>query len=390
METTQSRLRDTLNELARERRLRQLNKTVTEPFRPMITLNGQPVLDFCNNDYLGLSHHPALIKASAEALEKYGTGTGGARLIGGTLDLHTQLETKIAQFKQTEAALVFNSGYQANVGVLSGLIHRNDVTFADRLNHASLVDGALLSRSRLVRYPHLDMVALKTALEKTDRATRKFIVTDTIFSMDGDQAPLTELFALAEQFDAWFILDEAHATGIFGNTHRSGLWETTQLGPQQRVIQIGTFSKALGSFGAYVAASQDVIDSLIQFSRSFVYSTSLPPAVIAANLAALELIQTNPTFTQQLWENIHYFHQCLADREISLPIQGPIIPLIIGETDKTLHETQRLLELGFYVQGIRPPTVPEGTSRLRITLTAKHTPQQISELVQALKLSKPV
>lgn len=368
----------TLEQLAATHQLRTL-KTIEAPRRPEVLLHGNNVIDFCSNDYLGFSQHPLIQEASIQAIAKYGTGTGGARLIGGTLDLHRELEAQLAAFKQTEAALVFNSGYQANVGVLSALISRHDTIFADKLNHASLVDGALLSRAKVIRYPHLDLKSLEKGLKQASSQHQKFIVTDTVFSMDGDLAPLTELFELSQRYQAWLILDEAHGTGLFGESHRSGLWENTGLGSQGNVIQMGTFSKALGSFGAYVAASQTVIDMLIQFSRSFIYSTSLPPSVIAANLKAIQLIMGDKSYTEKLWHNIRTL-QTELDRTLS----SPIAPVIIGHADQTLAIANALLDAGFFVQAIRPPTVPQGTARLRITLSALHTTEQIHQLTRAL------
>ncbi len=381
----ESSLTQTLASLAKEHRLRSL-RTMRPLCRPEIVLDGQSRVDFCSNDYLGLSQHPALKAATQAAVDQYGTGTGGARLIGGTLDLHTQLEEAVAAFKGTEAALVFNSGYQANVGVLSGLVQRRDIILADKLNHASLVDGALLAQAKLIRYPHLDLTALEDKLAHCPKGVQKWIVTDTVFSMDGDQADLTALAALMERYDAWLILDEAHATGIYGEHHRSGLWETTGIGAHPRVIQIGTFSKALGSFGAYVAASREVVTALIQFSRSFVYSTSLPPGVVAANLAALELVQEEAALTQQLWANVDGFRGRLDALNLGLPAwRSPIIPWILGDASRTVQAAQTLLEAGFFVQAIRPPTVPEGTARLRITVSSLHQPDHLEALAQVLK-----
>jgi len=338
-------------------RLRKL-QTISEPQRPYITLNGKRVLDFSSNDYLGLSQHPALIEATQKATAQYGTGTGGSRLIGGTLDLHTQLEEKIAQFKGAEKALVFNSGYQANIGVLAGLIKKTDHIFADRLNHASLVDGAILSRATVHRYRHLDMDHLEALLQHTPR--KKWIVTDTVFSMDGDLAPLRKLYELADRYEAGLILDEAHATGVFPET-------------AGEAIKIGTFSKALGSFGAYVAAREEIIQTLIQSSRSFIYSTALPPAVIAANLAALELISKDNSAHQTLWQNIRHWGA-----------HSPIIPIVVGEDHAALTLSQNLFEVGFFVHAIRPPTVPEGTARLRLSISACHSSQHLDDLQQIL------
>lgn len=340
------------------------------------------MVDCCSNDYLGFSQHPALKQAASEAIERYGTGTGGSRLIGGTLPLHQQLEERLARFKQCEAALVFNSGYQGNVGLLSALVDRHDTIFADRLNHASLNDGALLSRARLVRYPHLDMDTLEKRLQESEGI--KWLVSDTVFSMDGDQAPLKRLYDLACNYDAWLVLDEAHATGIFGDQHRSGLWETTGLPMDSRVIVTGTFSKALGSFGAYVAGAQTVINTLINKSHGFIYSTALPPAVIAANLKVLDLVEQDPGPTQTLWDNVGLFCRLLQEAGIDVVGQSPIIPLQVGDEERALAYSKKLFERGFFVQAIRPPTVPDGQSRLRITLGTGHTPAQIQELARAL------
>lgn len=374
-----------LGQLRTENRLRQL-RTLDSTQRPHAVLNGQPVVDFCSNDYLGLATHPALKQAAIEATHHYGSGTGGSRLIGGTCPLHLELETQLATFKGTPAARIFNSGYQANIGLLSALISRNDVILSDKLNHASLVDGAQLTRAKVIRYPHLNLETLETQLQQIPNGTRRWILTDSIFSMDGDLAPLKALYDLAEQYDAWLIIDEAHGTGVFGEAPASGLWKTTGLGHQDRVIQMGTFSKALGSFGAYVAGAQTVIDQLTQLARSFIYSTSLPPGVIAANLAALTLVSEDATPTHTLWQNIQTFQDCAKRTRLPLaPIQSPIIPIILGDCDQALQVSQALLEAGFYVQAIRPPTVPQGTARLRITLSAAHEPMDIERLVDSLR-----
>lgn len=379
-----SSLRDTLDALSAKHRLRQL-KTISDVHRPEITMRGKRIVDFSNNDYLGFAQNPILIEAASEALKTYGVGSAASRLISGTLDIHTQLEHEVAQWKQTPSALVFNSGYQANVGILSALASRHDWIASDKLNHASLIDGGLLSRAHFERYPHLDTERLEALLEKAPKDAQKFIVSDTVFSMDGDIAPLKTLYELSERYDAWLILDEAHATGVFGSQHRSGLWETTGLGHRNRVIQMGTFSKALGSFGAYVAASKDVIDTLIQFSRSFIYSTALPPSVIAANRAAIGLVNANASYTSKLWDNVRTLQALVADSDLMLEIQSPIIPVFVGDEPHALAATQHLLDAGFYVQAIRPPTVPEGTARLRVTLSAAHSEAQIAALVKELQ-----
>lgn len=359
-----------------------------QKLRQCRALSRDALTHFCSNDYLGLSQDPRLIQAAQQALADFGAGTGSARLVGGTLPLTQALEAALAEFKQAESALVFNSGYQANVGILQGLVGPGDWVVADKLNHASLVDGCLLSGAHWTRYRHLDMNHLETRL-KAAHAKRQpgrvlWIVTDSLFSMDGDFPALPELVRLAKQYEAYILLDEAHATGIFGDTRSSGLAEAMGV-CQDITLQMGTLSKALGCFGAYVAGPQVLIETLVNRARSFIYSTALPPSVQASAMAALEIVQHDPSPKQRLWENVALFRQGLQEAGLPFDSETPIFSWILGAEATTMVLSQQLQEAGFFIQGIRPPTVPEGTARLRITLSAAHTPLQIENLINTLQ-----
>lgn len=355
-----------------------------------IYVDGQPAINFSSNDYLGLATDERLKEAAIEAIQQYGTGSSASRLISGTGPLVLGLEQALAQFKHSEAALVFNSGYQANVGILQAILEPGDWVFCDRLNHASLMDGCRLSGARWTRYHHLDLQNLEARLRKAPAEACKWIVTDSVFSMDGDYPDLNALVEIAEHHGALIMVDEAHATGLYGSARSSGLCE--QFGVSDRItLQMGTFSKALGGAGAYVAGSHVMINTLINRARGFIYSTALPPAVIAAAHAAVTLVQSDSQPKTRLWENVAYFEKqaCAAGLEprLSLPLKSPIIPILVGDSTKTLKISQTLLNTGYFVQGIRPPTVPPGTSRLRIALSAAHTPAQIDGLIRALSLA---
>jgi len=349
-----------------------------------IVLDGKEVINLCSNNYLGLANHPALKEAAIEAIKKYGTGASASRLISGTSSLHKKLEEKIAEFKGTERALVFNSGYAANVGVISALVGRGDVIFSDKLNHASIVDGCLLSGAEFKRYPHKDIDALEEMLRKFSNAirptqcARRLIVTDTVFSMDGDIAPLAEIVKLAKKYDCMLMVDEAHALGVLGK-HGKGAVEHFGLEKEfksENFIQMGTLSKALGSFGAYVAGKKELIDYLINKSRAFIYTTALPAPVIAASIAAFDVLESQPQLRKQLWDNI--------------AIMGPgsqtqIIPVLIGDSKDAVNISKKLLEEGVFVQAIRPPTVPKGTARLRVTIMATHTRKDLEYALEKIK-----
>ena len=342
-----------------------------------VTCNGRDALMLCSNNYLGLADHPALAGASIAAIEQYGTSSGASRLVSGTMELHERLERAVATFKGSEAALVFNSGHAANTGIIPALVGKGDVVFSDRLNHASIIDGILLSGARPVRYPHNDHTALAQLMEKylKEHATgRSLIVTDGVFSMDGDIAPLAELVALKRAHGALLMVDDAHGCGVLGERGR-GSAELLGVGSDVD-IQMGTFGKALGSFGAYAAVSAELRDLLINRARSFIFSTSLPPSVLAASLAAVELVQTpeGNRLRQQLAVNTGFFRNSLAEAGFMIPAgTTQIVPIVIGPAETTMQFSEALLAEGFFAQGIRPPTVPVGTSRLRFTLMATHT-----------------
>lgn len=378
----------------REKNLLRSLKTVENDQGPEILHQGKTYLNFSSNNYLGLAGHPELIKASVAATQKYGVGSGASRLITGSMQLHAELEQAIARFKGTEAALVFNSGYHANMGVIPALVGTHDLVCSDELNHASLIDGMKLTRAQVKVYKHGDMGQLVQALGqgKQSKGCSRLIVTDSVFSMDGDLAPLKQIMELAEQYDAWVFVDEAHATGVFGKKGR-GLVEHFGIPSNHpRLIQMGTLGKALGSFGAYVCGSKELIEFLINRARTFIYTTALPPGVLAASIAALALMQKDQSLKDQLWKNITHFGsklQNISDRRGSIhrtqhAAQSPIFPLIIGDAAKTMEISQKLFASGIWAQGIRPPTVPAGTARLRLTLMATHSQEQLDRCLDVL------
>jgi len=336
--------------------------------------------DFSSNDYLGLSAHPMLKDASKMAVDKFGLSSSASRLLSGDLIIHHELEEKIALFKGKESALVFNSGYQANVGVISALCKRGDVIFSDRLNHASIIDGILLSGARYYRFNHNDIAHLESLLKKErDKFRDGVIITETIFSMDGDRSPLKEIVNLKERYNCTLMVDEAHATGIFGR-YGGGVVEDEGLIDEVDLI-MGTFSKALGSFGAYLASTKRIIDYLINSSRSFIYSTALPPSIIAANLTSLELIKTEPFRRKRLLENSDYFRHELKKRGFIVRGSSQIVPLILGDSEKAIRLSEELRNRGHWILPIRPPTVPKNEARLRFSLTYHHTKGILQRLI---------
>jgi len=376
-------IQDELKEIRNAGLYRRLRRVENEQ-GPTLLLDGREVINFSSNNYLGIANHPALATAAKEAIDRYGCGSGASRLISGNMTLHEELEKQLAEFKGTEAALVFNSGFQANTGILSTLAGEGDAILSDELNHASIIDGCRLSRAKTIVYVHCDLGQLEEALKQAGSCRRKLIVTETIFSMDGDEAPLTGIVELAEKYDAAVMVDEAHATGIFGP---GGAGVVSKLGLVDRVlVQMGTLGKALGGFGAYVAGSQAVRDLLINRCRSFIFTTSLPPAIMAMAMAAIDLVEGEPERREALWNNCRLLSDGLKKMGFSLDeIQSPILPLIIGDADKCMQFSEQLLERGVFAQGIRPPTVPPGTSRLRITLMATHTREQLQIALDAFK-----
>ncbi|BCA79411.1 8-amino-7-oxononanoate synthase [Desulfuromonas sp. AOP6] len=352
-------------------------RTVDSSQGTKVLLAEGEVLLLCSNNYLGLASHPALIEAAAKAVRDWGAGTGGSRLISGSMTPHAQLEEKLAAFKGTEAALLFNSGYAANTGLLQGLFGPDDVIFSDALNHASIVDGCRLSKARTVIYPHGDAAALECLLsrEEKDRQGRWVIVTDGVFSMDGDVAPLVDLVRLKKRYNALLMVDDAHGTGVLGE---GGRGTAEHLGCLEEVdLHMGTLGKALGCFGAYVAADRVIVDTLINRSRSFIFSTSLPPSIPASAMAALDIVQSveGESLRLALWSNRALFAERLQRGGLSTgESTTQIVPVLTGEPAPTMKLAQSLLTAGIFVQGIRPPTVPAGNCRLRATLMATHAP----------------
>jgi 8-amino-7-oxononanoate synthase len=354
---------------------------------PTLSIDGREVINFSSNNYLGIANHPNLAAAAKEAIDRYGCGSGASRLISGNMTLHEELENRLAQFKGTEAALVFNSGFQANTGVISTLAGEGDAIFSDALNHASIIDGCRLARAKTLVYAHNDLDRLEDQLKQSASFLRKLIVTESIFSMDGDEAPLTGIVELAEKYGAMVIVDEAHATGVFG---AGGAGVVQKLGLGDRVpVQMGTLGKALGSFGAYIAGSAGLRDLLINRCRSFIFTTSLPPAVMAMAIAAIDIVKREPERRDALWQNCRSLKEGLRSLEFHVGASGsPILPLIIGDATECMRFSEKLFEREVFAQGIRPPTVPPGTSRLRITLMATHTREQIEHALDAFEAVK--
>lgn len=350
----------------------------------LITCGGKGYVDFSSNDYLGLAGHPELIKAATEALMRYGTSSSASRLLSGDVEIHHKLEEEIARFKNKEAALVFNSGYQANIGILSALYGKGDAIFSDRLNHASIVDGIILSGSKLFRFKHNDLGHLEELLTKERPNFKKaLIVTETVFSMDGDRPSLKELTRLKERYGCQMMVDEAHATGIYGPCG-SGVVEAEGLSDRIDFV-MGTFGKALGGFGAFLAASKDVIAYLVNTSRSFIYSTALPPSVTASNLAAIKVIANEPGRRRKLLESAQFFRDAIVELGFEVRGSSQIVPLIVGDNNRTVKLAETLKGKGYWVLPIRPPTVPKGEARIRFSLTVYHDKRILKRLADDMR-----
>ena len=349
---------------------------------PWAMVGGRKVLLMCSNDYLGLASHWALMEAACAAMEQYGFGSGASRLVSGNSALHEELEQRLAAFKGTESAIVFNSGYAANTGIIPAVAGETDAVFSDSLNHASIIDGCRLSRASVHVFRHKDADHLESLLRKSDAFRRRLIVTDGVFSMDGDIAPLPDLVSLAEKYGAMVMVDDAHAAGVLG---KNGRGTAEHFGLQGRVhIQMGTLGKAFGSFGAYAAGDRGLIEYLVNTSRSFLFSTALPPAVCAASIAAIGIVESLPGLMMKLWKNRSRLVDGLKALGISTGrSETPIVPVIIGDNDKALKAAARILDEGLFAPAIRPPTVPAGTARIRATITAAHSDNDID---RALKI----
>lgn len=348
-----------------------------------LRLDGRAFISFAGNDYLGLRRHPDVVSAARTALEKYGAGAGASRLLAGSTPIHAELEERLAAFTGRERALVFASGYQTNVGVLTALAAKGDVLILDALSHASLIDAARLSKARLRVYPHCDLKRLETLLEKHADSRRRFVVSEGVFSMDGDLAPLAEISRLVDHHDAWLVLDDAHAFAVLGQTGR-GTAEQLGVTLPERTVFVATLSKALGSQGGFAAAPAAVVRMLVNRSRSFIYTTGLSPACAAGALAALELLPGSPA-RSRLNELTALARRSLQRIFRHVPDGiSPIIPVVVGEVERAVKLSQQLFERGIFAPAIRPPTVAKGTARLRISLSADHTPQDVERLASAL------
>ncbi len=347
---------------------------------------GKELLLFCGNDYLGLSHDSRVIEAAKKACDSYGVGAGAARLISGTSELHTRLEENLAAFKGKEKALLFTAGYLANVGVLSTLAREGDLIVMDKLCHASLIDGARLSGAQLRVFPHRSYEKCEEILQKSIGFRKRILVSDALFSMDGDLADLHALVRIKEQYDCLLVVDDAHGTGVLG-LHGRGACEDLKLEEKIDCIT-GTLSKAFGCLGGFAAASTEIIDYLINFSRPFIFATAMPPMLCAAALAALEVVQTEPEIRHRLWHHIQKMHDGLKSIgfETGL-IFSPIFPVVIGLEKRALQLSDALLEQGILVPAVRYPTVPKGKARLRVTVSAAHREEDIQKLLRALQAS---
>jgi 8-amino-7-oxononanoate synthase len=364
------------------RGLRRFLEPLDSPQGPLVRLGGETLVNFASNDYLGLASSPTVRAAAAAALEAHGVGSGASRLVVGDTVAHQRLEARLAAFERSEAALLFNSGYAANIGTLQALVGPEDAVFSDALNHASLIDGCRLSRARTVVYPHADVEALERALASTP-ARRRLVVTDSVFSMDGDPAPLRELVEVCRAHGAALLVDEAHATGVLG-ARGSGLCEELRL--EDAVdVRMGTLSKSLGGLGAYICASRPVVELVLNRARPLVFSTALPAALCAAAEAAVDIVERDEDLRARLWRNIRRFSEGL--RSLGLPAEprSAIFPVILGEPEHAIEASRALRARGLLVKAIRPPTVPVGTSRLRFCLSAAHTEGHVDLALEGLR-----
>jgi 8-amino-7-oxononanoate synthase len=380
-----------LDEILRQRLIRRQQeglyrqrKILDSAQGTQVIVNNRKCISFSANDYLGLANHPKIIEAFKNGADRYGVGSGASHLVLGHSRAHQQLEEELAEFTGRDKAVVFSSGYMANLGIVTALLDKKDYVFEDKLNHASLIDAGLLSGARFQRYLHADKASLEKYLQKVESGN-KLIVTDGVFSMDGDIAPLPDLVTNATKHDAWLMVDDAHGFGVLGKTG-AGSAEFFSLTQQQLPILMGTLGKALGTFGAFVAGSDALIENLIQFSRTYIYTTALPPAVAEAARMGLKLLREESWRREKLDNNINYFRLSAQALNLALiPSDTAIQPMVIGDNVKVMNVNSMLEKIGLLVGAIRPPTVPEGTSRLRITLCAEHTHNEIDQLLAALR-----
>ena len=371
---------NTLREQGTYRRLRVLD----DEQKARTSVDHRSVVNLSSNNYLGLTTHPLLRERAMEALKRLGVGTGSVRTIAGTMEIHMELERRLAAFKQTEAAVVFQSGFTANAGTVSSILGRDDAIISDELNHASIIDGARLSRAAIKVFPHRDVAAARKVLQELPGSQRKLLITDGVFSMDGDLGPLPDLCALADEFGCIMMVDDAHASGVFG---KNGRGTVDHFGMHGRVdIQVGTLSKAIGALGGYVAGSKALIEFLYHRARPFLFSTSHPPSVAATCIAALDVLETEPQLIDRLWDNARFFKGGLQALGFDTGIsESPITPVIAGDNAMAMRLSDRLFEEGVFAQGIGFPTVPRGKARVRTIVTATHSRDELQFALDCFK-----
>ncbi len=371
-------------QLRKDQGLFRQTQVAQSPQGPFMKINGSQYLTFCSNDYLGLANHPKLVEAFKNASDEFGVGSGSAHLVNGHTQYHEDLEHALAQFTGRESAILFSTGYMANLGVVGALLDKQDAVFEDKWNHASLLDAGLLSGARFQRYLHNDLNNLQTRLTRNE-ARRKLIVSDAVFSMDGDSADLPALSQLAKQHDTWLMVDDAHGMAVLGETG-AGLCEQQNLKQDDVQILMGTLGKGFGTAGAFVSGSRELIEYLTNFARPYIYPTAMPAAIAAATLASLKIVKAEPERREHLQKLIKLFRDGATQLGLQLmPSQTAIQPILIGEAQDALNLSEKLKQLGIMVTAIRPPTVPQGTARLRVTLSAAHSEQQVLQLLDALK-----
>ncbi len=371
----------------RDRGLYRRMRMISGPQGPRVLLDGRPVLLLCSNNYLGLADHPRVREAAAEAAMRYGAGAGASRLVSGNMRIHRRLEERLADFKGYEAALLFGSGFLANTGVVQALAKPGEVVFSDALNHASIVDGCRLAGAETFVYDHGDVDHLAWGLREAE-GRGSLIVTDGVFSMDGDVAPLTEIVELARRFDARVMVDDAHGTGTIGPDGRGSV---AAAGLEDEVdVLVGTLGKSLGSYGAYVCCDRPMAKYLVNTARTLIFSTALAPPQVAAAMAALELLREEPRRVERLQRNSRILRDALADEGLPTGSSDtPIVPVIVGDADAAVAASERALERGVFAQAIRPPTVPDGSSRLRLTVMASHTKAELREAAEVVAKAVP-
>ena len=363
--------------------LLRVRRIIDGPQDAAMLVDGKRVMAYASNDYLGLANHPKVVEAAMRALKRYGLGAAASHMVSGHMRAHHELEEKLGDYTGLPKALLFSSGYMANIGILTALAGRGDTIFADKLNHACLNDGALLSRANFKRYPHCDLAKLESMLAVAKSGGRKLIVTDAVFSMDGDIAPLPELLKLAETYDALLVIDDAHGFGVLGYRGKGSL-EHFNL-KSDRIVYMATLGKAAGGYGAFVAGHEDIVEWILQSARTYIFTTATPPAIAAAMRASLEVMQEDRERLKHLRMLIDFFGDSLKLQFAKLPYsQTAIQPIIIGDNATTMAFAEALRERHMFVPAIRPPTVPAGTSRLRVSITASHTADDLFDLITAL------